>query len=259
MTWLVSGLMILFALLLKGRLKLIPGKVQSSFEVIFEFLEEICVSTLGKKDGRRFLPLIATIFVFVLLSNWIGIIPNLARFLGSCIAVIHNLLGSTAVTIDYNSITDINLVMSSSQWYSFLLNTPNLEEPTRSIYSNLALALLVSIVAHSYGITQKGFLTYLKEYCGDIIPVRGWWLLVQPFNILLYINIIGKFSEVISHAFRLFGNIFGGGLIIVIVSSLVKHVLVPVPLYAYFGLFAGLVQAFVFTMLAVTYIAQNKA
>ena len=56
----------------------------------------------------------------------------------------------------------------------------------------------------------------------------------------------------------LWGNIFGGAMIIVIVSTLVKHLLLPVGLLGFFGLFAGIVQAFVFTMLAVTYIQQQQ-
>ena len=74
---------------------------------------------------------------------------------------------------------------------------------------------------------------------------------------MIIINIIGELSSVVSHSFRLFGNILGGFMIITIVSSLVKFIGIPVLLLGFFGLFAGLVQAFVFTMLAITYIGQK--
>ena len=74
---------------------------------------------------------------------------------------------------------------------------------------------------------------------------------------MIVLNIIGEISAVVSHSFRLFGNIFGGFMIFTIVSSLIHHLLIPVGLLAFFGLFAGLVQAFVFTMLAITYIGQK--
>ena len=69
------------------------------------------------------------------------------------------------------------------------------------------------------------------------------------------LNIIGELAKVVSISFRLFGNIFGGAIIIAVVSPLVYHMVIPPFLTAFFGLFIGLIQAFVFTMLTITYIA----
>jgi F-type H+-transporting ATPase subunit a len=65
---------------------------------------------------------------------------------------------------------------------------------------------------------------------------------------------VGEVSKVVSISFRLFGNILGGAIIILVVSSLVKFVMLPVGLNLFFGVFVGTIQAFVFTMLALTYI-----
>ena len=69
------------------------------------------------------------------------------------------------------------------------------------------------------------------------------------------LNIIGEVSKIVSIAFRLFGNIMGGGIIILVVSSLTKLIIVPIGLYGFFGIFAGSIQAFVFAMLAMSYLA----
>jgi F-type H+-transporting ATPase subunit a len=69
------------------------------------------------------------------------------------------------------------------------------------------------------------------------------------------LNIVGELAKVVSISFRLFGNIFGGAIIIAVVSPLIYHLVLPPILTAFFGLFVGVVQAFVFTMLTLTYIA----
>jgi F-type H+-transporting ATPase subunit a len=69
------------------------------------------------------------------------------------------------------------------------------------------------------------------------------------------LNLIGELAKVISISFRLFGNIMGGSIIIIVVSHLVYNLVLPPFLYAFFGIFVGTVQAFVFTMLSLVYIA----
>jgi len=69
------------------------------------------------------------------------------------------------------------------------------------------------------------------------------------------LNIIGELAKVISISFRLFGNIMGGAIIIIVVSHMVYNLVLPPFLNAFFGLFVGTIQAFVFTMLTITYIA----
>ncbi|MBT5856133.1 F0F1 ATP synthase subunit A [bacterium] len=258
MTWIVMGLILGFGLIAGRQLKTIPGKLQNIFELLFEFIEDITLNSLGHKDGKRYVPFIFTLFIFVLVSNWIGVFPNIGKFIGSIIALVHSLIGSDGVEFAFKGLTNLQFTVDPNVWYAFLLNTPDLSEPTRSVNTDMALALMVFIIAHLHGIFKNGPLEYLKGYWGDIIPCRGWYLLLAPINIMLPLNIIGEISSVVSHSFRLFGNIFGGFMIITIVSSLVKFIFLPVGLLAFFGLFAGVVQAFVFTMLAITYIGQKN-
>jgi F-type H+-transporting ATPase subunit a len=69
------------------------------------------------------------------------------------------------------------------------------------------------------------------------------------------LNVVGKVAEVASVSFRLFGNIFGGAVIILIASFFTANVVLPLPLAVFFGLFVGTIQAFVFTMLTLVYIS----
>lgn len=258
MTWLVMAIMLIFAFIGGKGLKKIPGTIQNVIEVFHDFLEDITVGTLGERDGQKYLPFIITLFIFILLSNWIGIVPNILAFVGTVSALVHKAFGGD-VHVAMNSITDITLSTQPSAWYSGLIGAQGIEEPTRSVNTDLALALFVFLLCQAYGISQKGFITYIRSFVDDPFPMKGPWILLFFINPFFYLNMIGAVANVVSHSFRLFGNIFGGGMIVVIVSTLLHHFFVPVFLNAFFGLFAGLVQAFVFTMLTITYLQQQQA
>jgi F-type H+-transporting ATPase subunit a len=68
-------------------------------------------------------------------------------------------------------------------------------------------------------------------------------------------NLVGEISKPISHSLRLFGNIYGGGILVLILSYMVKYLILPVVLWGFFGMFIGLIQAMVFSMLTIAYIA----
>tara|TARA_B100000427_G_scaffold297894_1_gene278559 strand:- start:443 stop:1297 length:855 start_codon:yes stop_codon:yes gene_type:complete len=257
MTWVIIVFILVLALMARKKMTLVPGFLQSMFEIIYDFLKEITLGTLGDEDGKRHLPFIISLFVFILCANWIGIIPNLFTMFGTFLAFIISFFDSS-VTLVFNSLLDIQLSIPDGKWFSFLFAIPAFEEPTRSVNMDLALGLLVFAAVQAYGVKNKGFWGYLKSYYNDPFPMKGWKALFFFLNPFFYLNLIGAVANVVSHSFRLFGNIFGGGMIIVIVSSLLKFFIVPVGLFAFFGIFAGLVQAFVFTMLAVTYIQQQQ-
>ncbi|MCD6570653.1 MAG: F0F1 ATP synthase subunit A [Deltaproteobacteria bacterium] len=128
-------------------------------------------------------------------------------------------------------------------WISDMLGViPFLSEPTKDINTTLSLGVMGFIVAHYSGIKFKGFKRYLKDYC-------------EPIFFMMPLNIIGELAKVISISFRLFGNMMGGSIIILVVSYLIYSLVLPPVLYAFFGLFIGTIQAFVFTMLTLVYIS----
>ncbi len=123
-----------------------------------------------------------------------------------------------------------------------LIPIPGLMEPTRNLNVPLGMGIMAVLVVHYFAIKHKGIGNYLKGYA-------------EPLFFLAPLNLIGEISKAVSISFRLFGNILGGAIIILVVSSLVNFIVLPVGLNLFFGLFVGTIQAFVFTMLSLTYIA----
>ena len=123
-----------------------------------------------------------------------------------------------------------------------MIPIPGFMEPTRNLNVPLGLGVLAVAIVHITAFKVKGVWGHLKNY---VNPVK---------NPLFLLDIIGELSKVVSISFRLFGNVLGGAIIILVVSSLVSYVVFPVGLNLFFGLFVGTIQAFVFTMLALTYI-----
>lgn len=202
MSWIIMAFLVAVVLLVRTRLRQQPGRLQVMLETVVSAFDNLCESTLGKR-GRSYLPFIGTLFLFVWLSNIIGIFPFL-------------------------------------------------EEPTRDANTPIGLMLIAIFTAHISAVRVKGIKTYVMEYFEPAFKIRGVWI---PNIFFAPLNIVGEFGKAISMAFRLFGNIFGGAIIIVVISSLVSFVGLPPLLNMFFGLFSGTIQAFVFAMLAVTYTA----
>jgi F-type H+-transporting ATPase subunit a len=191
-TWAIMAALIVLAVIVRVRMKKQPGPVQRMVEVYVSAMDNLTRETL-ETTSRAYFPLVATMFVFLLLCNWWGIIPGF-------------------------------------------------EEPTKDLNTPLGLGLMGFFLTHTASIRAKGIGPYLKEY-------------MHPFFIMAPLNVVGELAKVVSISFRLFGNIMGGAIIITVVSWMVKSILLPPFLYAFFGMFVGTVQAFVFTMLTITYIA----
>jgi len=202
---LVMGLLILAFYLLGRNIRMKPGKAQMAMEFIVDAFDGFCEQALGKKRGRKFLPYVGSLFLYIWGMNIIGIIP-----------------------------------VPAFELFGFPF--PGVEEPTRDFMTTGGLGLIVVGVEHISVIRYKGLWRYIKSY-------------FEPFFLLFPLNVVGKLAEWISISFRLFGNIFGGAVIILIVGMLLGNIFLPAVLNVFFGLFVGTVQAFVFAMLALTYAA----
>jgi F-type H+-transporting ATPase subunit a len=112
---------------------------------------------------------------------------------------------------------------------------------TEDLNVPLSLGIMVLVTSHIVALRAHGAKAYL----------RGRF---KPFAFLFPLHVMGDLGRTTSHSFRLFGNLFGGGILIAVFSTALVPLLVPVALNLFFGLFAGLIQAFVFAMLAVIYI-----
>jgi len=121
-----------------------------------------------------------------------------------------------------------------------------LHEPTANINTPLTLGLLGFGIAVYQAMKFQGVFGYFKEMIMEPIPI-----------IMFPLNLIGELSKIVSISFRLFGNIMGGAVIIIVVSWLVGYLILPIGLVAFFGIFVGTIQAFVFTMLTLAYISNG--
>jgi F-type H+-transporting ATPase subunit a len=193
MTWIACALLIVFGLLATYKKARIPGSWQILGELLVSQFFSLTEDALDKEMAKKYGPLICALFMFLVLSNWLGILPHL-------------------------------------------------EEPTRDLNTPLSLGLMGFAIAHYVGIKTKGFKAYIKEY-------------FEPIFFMMPLNLIGELAKIVSISFRLFGNIMGGSIIILVVSYLTYSILLPPFLNAFFGLFVGAIQAFVFTMLTLVYIS----
>lgn len=118
---------------------------------------------------------------------------------------------------------------------------PGIASSTGDINTTVGLALVVFFVSQYHGIKALGIKKYLKGF-------------VEPVFIMLPMNIVGELAKPISHSFRLFGNIIGGGIIITLIYQFAPW-LIPVPLHLWFDLFVGVIQALIFGMISISYIS----
>ncbi len=191
-TLFVVLLLSVLSFLATRRLQVYPGRLQNVMEVIVDGLHSLLIDTMGQ-HGKKFFPLIATIGLFILTSNLIGIIPGF-------------------------------------------------ESPTANINTNLAMALVVFFSTHVVGIITHGF-KYVKQFLGPV-----WWLI----PLMLPIELISHLSRPLSLTFRLFGNIAGEDIVLLVVLLLVPMI-VPLPIM-FLMIFTSVVQTLVFMLLAMMYI-----
>ncbi len=133
-----------------------------------------------------------------------------------------------------------------------ILPIPGLKAPTQDLNTTLGLALLCFLTAHVSGIKYMGFKDYILGFFEPMIVIKK---IKVPNIFMAVLNIVGEIGKVISHSFRLFGNILGGAIIILIISNLLRYIFLPIFLHAFFDLFIGGLQAFIFGMLGLTYIS----
>ncbi len=192
--WVSVILIIILAKYLTQDLKLRPEGKQNITEFFITAVYDQ-IEPMIPGEGWKFLPFIATIFIYIGFSNLIGFVPGLPS-------------------------------------------------PTADLNTTLGLALVVFLISHFEGMRDKGIWGYIKSFG-------------QPVIFLLPLNVVGELAKPISHSFRLFGNIVGGGIIITLIYQAAPG-LIPVPLHAWFDIFIGLIQALIFGMVAIAYIAVAK-
>lgn len=197
------------------QLKRVPGRIQNGTEIVVDGILNFMSQTLGDREqAKKFFPLVATIFLFILVNNWMGLVPGV----GSFGAYEETAVGEPAFVPFFRSAnSDLN--------------------------TTVALTLVTMIAIQLYGIRRLGFLGHVSKF---FTFTKG-----PIYFFVGILELIAEFAKVLSFSFRLFGNIFAGEVLLVIVMTLVPLV-VPFP-FLMLELFVGLVQALVFAMLAMIF------
>ena len=213
-SWAVMLLLTLIALFVGRNVQLVPGKVQTLFETLFGYVIDYMTETLeNRKLALQFFPLIITLFIFIFTANALEFTPG---------------IGSIGWFAEVDGHTEF---------------TPLLRSVNTDLNMTLALSIIAFLVIEITGVAVIGFL----KYAGKFVNFKS------PLGFL--IGIIELFSEIarlISFSFRLFGNIFAGEVLIVVIIFFVPFLL-PVPLML-FEVFVGFIQAAIFALLTLFFI-----
>ncbi len=189
-----AGIVLFLAKMAMKNLRVVPTGTQNVIEAYLGGVLAMGADVMGKENARRYLPLVATIGLFVAVANVIGIIPGF-------------------------------------------------EAPSAFLDFTLALALVVFVYYNFEGIRHNGVIAYFKHFLGPV-----WWLAWLMFPI----EIVSHISRIISLSFRLFGNVKGDDMFLMVILMLAPWILPMIP----FALltFMALLQAFIFMMLTYVYL-----
>lgn len=220
----VLVLFLILGLVLRRRDREIPDSIQNFAESILEFLLKFVDQvTRDRRKSIRFLPIVGSLFFFILISNWLGIFPGIGS-IGRWMTV-HG--EAELVPIFRPANTDLNMT--------------------------LAMAVLGVMASHILGIVAVGFWRYANKFVklGDIWrSFRKGGVSIMVAFIEFGVGIIEIFSEVakvVSLSLRLFGNVFAGEVLLTVIAGLIAF-FVPLP-FVFLEILVGLIQAVVFSML----------
>lgn len=216
LTWLVVAVVILISQRVSKKVSLVPGGVQNVVEMGMEaWLSNMTSIFNSEKKALKYFPFVTTLVFFILFSNWIGILPGIGAF-------------GTWHTGDEGG---RHLI-------------PFLRSPASDLNFTLALALITIVTINVMGIRAQGFKLAFSRYFN----------FSSPMNFFVgFLELIGEFTKVISLSFRLFGNIFAGEVLLLIIGFLAPYV-VPVPFLG-LEIFAGFIQALVFSTLTMVFLS----
>lgn len=207
-------LLIILALLATSNLQTVPKGIQNFFESIVELLFNLVNGVLEDENKtRKYFPLLATIFIFIITNNWLGLLPGVG-------------------SIGINEAKEGEHIL-----------VPLFRGGNADLNTTMALAIIAVIMVQVFGVAAIGAFKYAKKF----INFHG------PINFFVGIlELISEFSKMISFSFRLFGNIFAGEVLLMVMGFIAPFI-APIPFFA-LELFVGMIQALVFMMLTLVFI-----
>jgi F-type H+-transporting ATPase subunit a len=223
----------------------VPRGVQNVVEWIFEGVSGLLRDVLGER-AERMAPLLITFFIFILVANWIELFPGFES-IGIIEEVPEGAHGLKVVPLG-----PIQMLTSEEGHYTLV---PFLRAANTDLNVPLALALVSVFMTQVYAVQEQGW-GYFNRFINIRALKHGGAMGIMDFVVGL-LEGMSEVTKIISFAFRLFGNIFAGMVLLAVISSLVPF-LAPVIFYL-LEVFVGFIQAFVFMMLTAAFIAVATA
>lgn len=237
-TWLTMAVLVLFALWVRGGIRDVPTGRQNIAEMLVEAFYGLSESIAGAKWAVSFFPIVITIFLFVLISNWIDLLTPILAAVG---------------------IEEHGKII------------PILRSPSTDLNFTVGLALISVALTQYYGMRAHGWIRYWGRFIkvawiGDLLAVTSGKKPGKPGMIIAMglidvfmglIELISEVAKILSFSFRLFGNIFAGEVVLLVIPFLLSF-LVPL---IFMGLetFVGLIQAFIFAILTLAFMSMAVA
>lgn len=207
---LVVVILSLVVIVERRRFSVIPRGIQNFAEFVIESLLGLMDTVFGdRKKSEKYFALVATIFLFVLFSNWLGLFPGIG-----------------------------SVVVRGTE------TIPLLRSPASDLNFTLALAVITVVAVNFLGIAAIGFMSHASKFLNFTNPIQFFIGLLE---------IVSEIAKMISFSFRLFGNVFAGEVLLAIITFLVPY-FVPAP-FLFLETFVGFIQSFIFSMLAMVFIA----
>ena len=236
-SWVAVLILVIFFIALSKKVKKIPRGVQNVFEIILEQALNLADSITGdRKKSEKFLPISLSLFLFILINNWLGLLPGVGT---------------------------IGFVEYAEHEKVFI---PLFRGATADLNTTLALALFAVVASHIMGTILVGSWKHFNKFVNlkALAEIPGKFrkdytiVLINPIKAFVgLVEIVGEIAKVASLSFRLFGNIFAGEVLLASMSAILAFGL-PIP-FMFLEVVVGLIQALIFAMLILAYLTMNTA
>ncbi|MCL4458561.1 MAG: F0F1 ATP synthase subunit A [Chloroflexi bacterium] len=219
-SWLSMLILVGLSFAVTRNMRIVPSGLQNLVEFVVETMLNLVESVAGPENGRRFFPLVATIFLFIITSNWLGLFPGFG-------------------TIGFWEVGERDQA-------TFV---PLLRSANTDLNMTLALAIVSVAATQYFGIRMVGFFRYTSRF----INFGGRGIMDRVVNAFVgLLELVSELAKLVSFSFRLFGNIFAGEVLLAVMVFLIPLV-ASLPFMA-LELFVGFIQAFIFAVLTLVFL-----
>jgi len=233
-SWVVVIGLVVFAIFVRNKISKVPRGIQNYLELVYDQALQLADSVTGSREkSMKFIPLVMPLFVFILLNNWLGMLPG---------------VGS------------IGFIETEGVHKVFI---PLFRGATADLNTTLALGIMAVVLTHVAGVMMTSAWAHLNRFVGinlflelprKVFKEKEYSaLMVNPIKFFVgIIEIIGEFAKVASLSFRLFGNVFAGEVLLSAMAAICAYFL-PLP-FMFLEIIVGIIQALIFSMLTLVFL-----